>query len=62
MVSRALGMVFLVIGLLLVTVLKSTFHELLFVGVTAFGVLAAVAAILIGIFILLPRAGKVTRS
>jgi hypothetical protein len=62
MVSRAFGMVILIIGLLLVTVLKSTFHELLFVGVTGFGVLAAVAAILIGVFILLPRAGKVIRS
>jgi hypothetical protein len=60
--SRAFGIVILIIGLLLVTVLKSTFHEMLFVGITALGVLAAVAAILIGIFVLLPRAEKVTRS
>ena len=60
MVSRAFGMVVLLVGLLLVTVLKRTFSDLFLVGFTAFGALVALAAIVVGVLILLPR--RVSRS
>jgi hypothetical protein len=59
-VSRALGLVILLVGLLLFTVLKRTFNELFLAGLTAFGAVVAVAAIVVGVLLVLPR--RVSRS